>query len=62
MAGTPVLLKDAGAGMSIPVKWHMSELRILWVSALDGSLSMAWVEDESHLAGRVRVEGGCYGR
>jgi hypothetical protein len=39
----------------------MSELRILWVSALDGSLSMAWVEDESHFASRVRVGVGCDG-
>jgi hypothetical protein len=39
----------------------MSELRILWVSALDGSLSMAWVADESHFVDRVRVGGVCGG-
>ena len=43
--------------MSVAPKGSMSELRILWVSGLDGSLSMAWIEDESHPAGRVRVGG-----
>jgi hypothetical protein len=47
--------------MNVATKKKMRELRILWVSRLDSSLGMAWVEDESHLVDRVWV-GGCDGQ
>jgi hypothetical protein len=47
--------------MSVVTEMKMRELRIMWVSSIDGSLCMAWV-DESLLIGRVRMEASCYGR
>jgi hypothetical protein len=37
------------------------ELRIGWVSRVNGSLRLAWVE-ESLLVGRIPTEASCYGR
>jgi hypothetical protein len=47
--------------MSVATEKKMKELRIAWVSRMDGSLRLAWV-DESLFVRRVRVEVGCYGR
>jgi hypothetical protein len=47
--------------MSIFTETKMRELRIMWISRMDGFLRMAWV-DESLLIGRVQMEAGCYGR
>jgi hypothetical protein len=48
--------------MSVATEKKMSELRILWVSRLDGTLGMAWVDAESPLLDRALVGGGCDGR
>jgi hypothetical protein len=48
--------------MNVAIMRKIRELRILWVSRLDSSLGMAWVEDKSHLVDRVWVEGGCDGQ
>jgi hypothetical protein len=48
--------------MSVATEAKMRELRILWVSRLDGSLGMAWVEGESTLVDRAPGGGGCDGQ
>jgi hypothetical protein len=48
--------------MSVATETKIRELRILWVSRLDGSLGMAWIDDESHLVDRAPVGGDCDGR
>jgi hypothetical protein len=47
--------------MSVATDMKMRELRIVWVSRVDGALRMTWV-DETLVTGRTRVEAGRYGR
>jgi len=48
--------------MSVATETKMRELRISWVSRLDGSLGMAWVDAESPLVDRASVGGGYDGQ
>jgi hypothetical protein len=46
--------------MSIAKEKTMRHLRMVWISCLDGSLRIAWV-DESLLVGRAPMGAGCHG-
>jgi hypothetical protein len=48
--------------MNVGTEMKMRELWILLVSRLDGSLGMAWVNDESPLVDRALAGGRCDGR